>query len=125
MRIIIDIDGATVVTRADASGQELTAPIAAAGTDAGSAPVELLRQHAAISQGLGEHGEHGTGERSPDREGEGLNPLRAGEKVARKRLRHSVQHFAHPLEIIDAGSAPKALLGSEAEPRAKQPSRKK
>ena len=102
MRIVIDIDGDNVAVHTD---RALPDSDSTAITDAGPVPAELLRQF-----GRGRKAGAARGKRASAKpEGEAaLNPLRAGELVARQRLAAYAQpaYESEVIETTDAGKAP-------------------
>ena len=123
MKIVIEIDGENIAVHTD---RQLAEADTASVVDAGSAPAELLRQFGGIveekrsgKKPRGERGSIGPGKEIP------LNPLRAGEAVARQLLGQSAQLESEPMETIDAGRAPKLLKISGKEKRLKRPASKK
>jgi hypothetical protein len=107
LRIIIEIDGDNVAVHTDRSMLE---PDSASIVDAGSAPAELLRDFGGLDDRTvkvksprGKRGAAGTERETP------LNPLRAGEAIARQLLGQVTREDSEALETIDAGSAPKKL----------------
>ena len=116
MRIIIEINGDNIAVHTD---RQLAEADSASIVDAGSAPAELLRQFGKTQPPRGKRGSIGPGKETP------LNPLRAGEAVARQLLGQSAQLESEPTETIDAGRAPKLPKISGTEKRLRRPARKK
>jgi len=125
MKIVIEIDGDNIAVHTD---RRLAAADTASIVDAGSAPAELLRQFGGIVEEersgktqsrRGKRGLIDSGKETP------LNPLRAGEAVARQLLGQSAQPASEPTEAIDAGPAPKLPKTSGKEKRLKRPAKKK
>jgi hypothetical protein len=124
MRIIIEINGDNIAVHTD---RQLAEADTASIVDAGSAPAELLRQFGGIVEKersgkaqapRGKRGSIGPGKETP------LNPLRAGEAVARQLLGQSAQLESESMETIDAGRAPKLPKISGKEKRLKRPRKK-
>ena len=104
MRIIIEIDGDNVAVHTD---RQLSETDTAKVVDAGSAPVELLRQYG--GEGMYETSDVAQspkGKRAAvkPRKDIPLNPLRAGEAIARRMMKSGNESESD--EIIDAGQAP-------------------
>lgn len=105
MRIIIEIDGDNVAVHTD---RQLSETDADRGVDAGSAPVELLREHGGegifdtLDVAQSPKGKRGAVKLRKDAP---LNPLRAGEATAR-RLAARGGTEGDSYETIDAGRAP-------------------
>jgi hypothetical protein len=114
MRIVIEIDGDNVALHTDR--QPVDRDAASIG-NAGSAPVELLRQFGGMestaTNGHDESREDESGQygSSPDEETP-LNPLRAGEAIARQRLGYPARLESESFQTIDAGVAPKLTSSS-------------
>ncbi len=105
MRIIIEIDGDNVAVHTD---RQLSETDTAKVVDAGSAPVELLRQYG--GEGMSEIPDRA--QTPPEKRGAvksrkdtPLNPLRAGEAIARQLVKTGGSE-SESYEIIDAGQAP-------------------
>jgi hypothetical protein len=123
MRIIIEIDGDNVAVHTD---RQLSETDTTRVVDAGSAPVELLREH-------GEEGAYDTSDvaQSPKgkrgavkpRKNTPLNPLRAGEAAARRLVKTGGSE-SEPYEIIDAGQAPGLPKASRKKDKPKQSRRR-
>jgi hypothetical protein len=125
MKIVIEIDGDKIAVHTD---RQLAEANTASIVDAGSAPAELLRQFGGIVE------EERSGKTQSPRGKRGLigpgketflNPLRAGEAVARQLLGQSAQLESESMETIDAGRAPKLPKISGKEKRLKRPARRK
>jgi hypothetical protein len=123
MRIIIEINGDNIAVHTD---RQLAEADTASIVDAGSAPAELLRQFGGIVEKersgkapRGKRGSIGPGKETP------LNPLRAGEAIARQLLGQSAQLESESMETIDAGRAPNLPKISGKEKRLKRSARKK
>ncbi len=124
MRIIIEIDGDNVAVHTD---RQLSETDATSGVDAGSAPVDLLREH-------GEAGPYDTSDVARSAKGKRgavksrkdgpLNPLRAGEAIAR-RLAARGGTEGDSYETIDAGRAPGIPIVSRKKNSPKKSGRKK
>jgi hypothetical protein len=102
MRIVIEIDGDNVQVHTDRRPHEAEA---ANIIDAGSAPMDLLRQHGeAEGAALPPRGKQKPIAPSKDTP---LNPLRAGQAAA-GRIRNAVgASDAESAEVVDGGGAPK------------------
>lgn len=106
MRIIIEIDGDNVAVHTD---RQLSETDTTRVVDAGSAPVDLLRQH-------GGEGVYDTSDVAQSPKGKRravksrkdipLNPLRAGEAIARQRQQSGDSESELGVSI-DAGRAPR------------------
>jgi hypothetical protein len=124
MRIIIEIDGDNVAVHTD---RQLSETDTAKVVDAGSAPVELLRQY-------GGEGVYETSDLAKSPKGKRgaikprkdipLNPLRAGEAIARQLLKSGGSE-SELYEIIDAGRAPGLPKVSRKKDTPKQSRRRK
>jgi hypothetical protein len=127
MRIIIEIDGDNVAVHTDRQpGDRDSASV----ENAGSAPVELLRQFGAMesTETKGHDGPYQDGpgryDSSPDEETP-LNPLRAGEAIARQRLGYPTRLESQSFETVDAGAAPKLPAGPPGGSEKKKKKKKK
>lgn len=105
MRIVIEIDGDDVQVHTDRQSRETGS---ANVVDAGSAPMDLLRQHGEIDES--------TDVARPPRvkqvpvkpaKDAPLNPLRAGQAIARQLQRGGIEPSAESAEVVDGGHAPK------------------
>jgi hypothetical protein len=109
MRIVIEIDGDNVQVHTDRQPREAGG---ANVIDAGSAPIDLLRQHGEIAGLAGEsqtaaqppRGKQGAMKPAKDTP---LNPLRAGQAIARRLQAGGVASDLESGEVIDGGRAPK------------------
>jgi hypothetical protein len=123
MRIIIEIDGDNVAVHTD---RQLSETDTAKVVDAGSAPVELLREHGV--EGMYESSDPAQSPRGKrgavkPRKDTPLNPLRAGEAIARRLMKTGDESGSY--EIIDAGQAPGVPKPSRKEGTPKQSRRRK
>lgn len=107
MRIVIEIDGDNVQVQTDRQSPEKDN---ANVVDAGSAPIDLLRQHGE-GEGLADES-HARPEQQrtikpikPSKDTP-LNPLRAGQAAARQLVQRRADEDAESREAIDAGQAP-------------------
>jgi hypothetical protein len=97
MRIVIDIDGDNVQVHTERdSDRQLSGSNLSEVVDAGSPPADLLQR-----QSRGKGGVKSYREDTP------LNPLRAGQAVARRQLAQALEPAIEPGEPVDAGRAPK------------------
>src|SRR5688572_17950308 len=104
MRIVIEIDGDNVAVHTDRQppGADSVSIV-----DAGPAPTELLREFGGMEETKPKAASKARkGAALPGTEW-GVNPLRAGEAIARHRLGYPPREEGAPLETIDAGRAPK------------------
>jgi hypothetical protein len=105
MRIVIEIDGDDVQVHTDRQSRESGS---ADVVDAGSAPMDLLRQHGEIDESTDAarppRGKQGAIKPAKDTP---LNPLRAGQAIARKHRVGGVEPNAESEEVVDGGHAPK------------------
>ena len=116
MRIVIEIDGDNVQVHTDRQARDLEG---ANVVDAGSAPMDLLRQHGETA---------GVEDELPPREKQRvikpikpakdtpLNPLRAGQAAAYALRAAGVASDAESTEVVDGGGAPKLPRVSRNEP---------
>jgi hypothetical protein len=121
MRIVIEIDGDNVQVHTD---RQLSETDTAKVTDAGSPPVDLLRQYAmddAYDEPQQSRGKASSVKPVKDAP---LNPLRAGEAVAR-RTGNYVERAGESIDVIDAGQAPRVPKVSQKQKTPKQRARKK
>lgn len=119
MRIIIEIEGDKVVARTDQPIDQLLETHSASIADAGSAPVELLRDFAIQGTALVDSASTGK-KRSTSKQNAALNPLRAGEAIAREQLTYPTRQLSDAVEIIDAGGAPGPPRAAAKKPEAKR-----
>lgn len=123
MRIIIEIDGDNVAVHTD---RQLSETDTAKVVDAGSAPVELLRQYGGEVSETPDVAQSPQGKRGAVklRKDTPLNPLRAGEAIARQLVKSGGSE-GELYEIIDGGRAPGLPKVSRKEDTPKQARRRK
>ena len=105
MRIVIEIDGDDVQVHTDRQSRETGS---ANVVDAGSAPMDLLRQHGEIDESadVARPPRVKQGPIKPAKDTP-LNPLRAGQAIARQLQRGGIESSAESAEVVDGGHAPK------------------
>lgn len=119
MRIIIEIEDDKVAARIDQPTDQLRDTHPASAANAGSAPVELLRDFAI--HGTATVDPTATGKKRPNsKPGEDLNPLRTGEAIAREHLAYSTRQLGDSVETIYAGGPPSLPNAAEEKPTAKR-----
>ena len=107
MRIVIEIDGDNVQVQTDRQPRESEN---ANVVDAGSAPIDLLREHGE-AEGLADESRSERGQQrsikpiKPAKDTP-LNPLRAGQAAARQLVSKRADEEAESIDAIDAGQAP-------------------
>ena len=102
MRIVIEIDGDDVQVHTDRQSREVGS---ANVVDAGSAPIDLLREHGeAALAAPALRIKHRPIKPSKDTP---LNPLRAGQAAARRLRNADAGSADEAAEVVDGGGAPK------------------
>ena len=105
MRIVIEIDGDDVQVHTDRQSRETgSANI----VDAGSAPMDLLRQHGEMDEST-DVARPPRVKQAPIKPAKDtpLNPLRAGQAIARQLQRGGIEPSAESDKVVDEGHAPK------------------